>query len=57
MSNVKQLEGVLSYVHKNGDVTEMYPESKTDTTLTKPGKAADCSIRTIAFDGAGYGVR
>lgn len=38
-----QYEGVLSYVDTNGNVTEMYPNIKTDTSLSVSGKAADAA--------------
>lgn len=41
---VTKLEGVLSYVDSKGNVTEMYPEIKTDTTLSESDKAADAKV-------------
>lgn len=41
MSEVIQQEGILTYVDELGNETEMYPEVKTDNTLTISGKAAD----------------
>lgn len=41
MATVTEYEGTLSYVDENGDVKVLRPDTKTDTTLTKEGKAAD----------------
>lgn len=38
---VTKLEGTLSYVDSKGNVTEMYPEIKTDAEMNTSGKAAD----------------
>ena len=38
---ITKLEGTLSYVDSKGNVTEMYPEIKTDEVMDTPGKAAD----------------
>lgn len=38
---VTKLEGTLSYVDSKGNVTEMYPEIKTDGVMNTSGKAAD----------------
>lgn len=51
MSTVKQYEGVLSHVNTKTDtVTEMYPEIKTDTTLSVSGKAADAAVVGAKMD-------
>lgn len=41
MSEVTQYEGILTYVDAAGNETEMYPEVKTDESLTVSGKPAD----------------
>lgn len=41
MSEVTQYEGILTYVDAAGNETEMYPEVKTDKSLTVSGKPAD----------------
>lgn len=38
---ITKLEGTLSYVDSKGNVTEMYPEIKTDEVMNTSGKAAD----------------
>lgn len=38
---ITKLEGILSYVDSKGNVTEMYPEIKTDEVMNTSGKAAD----------------
>ena len=38
-----QYEGILTHVDANGNETQMYPEVKTDTTLSVSGKAADAA--------------
>jgi len=38
---ITKIEGTLSYVDSEGNVTEMYPDIKTDEALTTSGKAAD----------------
>lgn len=38
---ITKLEGTLSYVDSKGNVTEMYPEIKTDEVMNISGKAAD----------------
>ena len=38
---ITKLEGTLSYVDSKGNVTEMYPEIKTDEIMNISGKAAD----------------
>lgn len=40
-TTVTKLEGILSYVDSKGNVTEMYPEIKTDGVMNTSGKAAD----------------
>lgn len=42
--SVKETAGVLSSVDEDGNVTRMYPDIKTDETLTKSGKAADAKV-------------
>lgn len=41
---ITKLEGTLSYVDSKGNVTEMYPDPITDTTLSKSGKTADAKV-------------
>lgn len=41
---VTKVEGTLSYVDSKGNVTEMYPDLITDTTLSKSRKAADAKV-------------
>ena len=38
---ITKLEGTLSYIDSKGNVTEMYPEIKTDDVMNTSGKAAD----------------
>ena len=38
---ITKLEGTLSYVDSKGNITEMYPEIKTDEVMNTSGKAAD----------------
>lgn len=45
-----QYTGTLSYVNENGDVSEMYPNVKTDTNLTETGKPADAAAVGSAID-------
>ena len=39
-----QYEGVFTHVDDNGNEVQMYPEVKTDTTLSVSGKAADAAV-------------
>lgn len=39
-----QYEGILTHVDDNGNETQLYPEVKTDTTLSISGKAADAEV-------------
>ena len=41
---ITKLEGTLSYVDSKGNVTEMYPEIKTDEVMNISGKAADAKV-------------
>lgn len=41
---ITKLEGTLSYVDSKGNVTEMYPEIKTDNVMNASGKAADAKV-------------
>ena len=41
---ITKLEGTLSYVDSKGNVTEMYPEIKTDEVMNTSGKAADAKV-------------
>lgn len=41
---ITKLEGILSYVDSKGNVTEMYPEIKTDDVMNTSGKAADAKV-------------
>ena len=45
-----EYEGVMSYVNENGDVLELYPKVKTDTTLSESGKPADAKAVKEAID-------
>ena len=36
-----EYEGVLSYLDESGNEVELYPNVKTDSTLTQSNKAAD----------------
>ena len=56
-----QYEGILTHVDANGNETQMYPEVKTDTTLSISGKAADAAavgsklnsvLYIVSFDSA-----
>lgn len=50
MANVVQYEGVLSQVDiENDTVIEMYPEIKTDKTLSATDKAADAATVGAEF--------
>lgn len=39
-----QYEGVLTHVDANGNETQMYPDVKTDPTLSISGKPADAAV-------------
>ena len=43
-STITKLEGTLSYVDSKGNITEMYPEIKTDEVMNTSGKAADAKV-------------
>lgn len=43
MSTITQWEGVFTHVDENGNKQQMFPEIKTDSTLTLGGKAADAA--------------
>lgn len=44
MSTITQWEGVFTHVDENGNKQQMFPEIKTDPTLTLGGKAADAAV-------------
>lgn len=44
MSTITQWEGVFTHVDENGNKQQMFPEIKTDSTLTLGGKAADAAV-------------
>lgn len=50
MSNVTQHEGILTHVDEDGNIREMYPEIKTDKTVTLDGKAADAAAVRAMFE-------
>lgn len=39
-----QYEGILTHVDDNGNEVQMYPDVKTDTTLSVSGKPADAAV-------------
>lgn len=43
MATTKEYTGVFTHVDDDGNLVEMYPEIKTDSTLTTSGKAADAA--------------
>lgn len=40
----EKYEGVLSYLDESGNEVELYPNVKTDSTLTQSNKAADAKV-------------
>lgn len=43
MSDVTEKEGVFSIVDDDGNITRLYPDAKTDATLSVSGKPSDAA--------------